>query len=77
MQLFVGQKYGHATVPVEILSADMKKIIAALHESGNDVTLLENWYIEDRHVDPHLYRLRQSRGILMSIFTHLSNSCNS
>lgn len=61
-QLFVGQKYGQAHVPVEILSTDMEKILVALRGVDEDTSLLEQWYAEDRHVAPPVYHLKHVHG---------------
>lgn len=61
LQLFVGQKYGHPHVPVEILYTDMEKIKAALKATETDMAPLDRWYTEDKHVIPHVYRLKHDK----------------
>jgi len=55
----MGQKYKRYCPPSEIKAPEFEKIVEALSDSKQDVTLLEMYYREDVNVVPAARRLEK------------------
>lgn len=64
--VFLCQKYGYRPIPSEILSTELEMLKRTLREEHEDISLLDNWYIEDSNSVPPMFVLQQISSILVN-----------
>ncbi|CAF0782326.1 unnamed protein product [Adineta ricciae] len=55
---FVGNKYGHIVLPIELSVMDFNNVKNSATDLGKDVKLLERWYLFDDKSSPSIYKLK-------------------
>ena len=66
---FGGQKYGYRPIPTFILTEELNLIKKTLVKMGDNISLLDKWYLPDSNNIPSI-------SVLQPIDTHLKNFLN-
>lgn len=72
--VFLCQKYGYRPIPSEILSTELELLKRTLREEHEDISLLENWYIEDSNSVPSMFVLQPISSILVNFNNKVHNN---